>query len=43
MLIVERKSEFLKKTSKIKDNAFKEHIKKLIQKIIDIPEIGKPM
>ncbi len=43
MLDVERKKEFLSKISKIKDNSVKIQIKKQIRKIIDNPEIGKPM
>jgi len=40
---IEHSNIFLKTISKIKDNAFKERIKKQIAKIIDDPEIGKPM
>ena len=43
MLKVERKPNFLKKISKIKDNSFKDQIKKQTKKIIENPEIGKPM
>lgn len=43
MLIVERKPNFLKKINKIKDNFLKNQIKKQTKKIIDNPEVGKPM
>lgn len=43
MLIVKSLPIFLKKISKLKNNSFKNQIKKLINKIIDNPEIGKPM
>jgi len=43
MLNVDYEPEFLKIICKIKDNPLKEHIKKQIQKIIENPEIGKPM
>ncbi len=43
MLDVERKKQFLSKISKIKDNSIKDQIKKQIRKIIENPEIGKPM
>jgi len=43
MLEVEYKDNFLKRIKKIKDNSVKEHIKKQIKKIINNPEIGKPM
>ena len=43
MLNIEHKDEFLKYISKIKHEALKERIKKLVEKIIDNPEIGKPM
>jgi len=43
MLDVERKKIFLSKISKIKDNSIKDQIKKQIRKIIENPEIGKPM
>lgn len=36
-------SKFQKILSKTKDNTFKDQIKKQVQKIIDNPEIGKPM
>jgi len=43
MLTVEYKNDFLKRISKIKDTQVKEQIKKHIIKIIEQPEIGKPM
>lgn len=43
MLSVDYKSDFLKKIKKIKNNLLREKIKKQIVKIIDFPEIGKPM
>jgi len=43
MLIVEYEKSFLKKLSKIKNLGFKEKITKLIEKIIENPNIGKPM
>jgi len=43
MLVIEYKKDFLKKVSKIKNRDFKEKIKKQIEKIIETPEIGKPM
>jgi mRNA-degrading endonuclease RelE of RelBE toxin-antitoxin system len=43
MLIVEYKNDFLKRIAKIKDTTVKEQIKKHIIKIIERPEIGKPM
>lgn len=43
MLEVERKPNFIKKIGKIKDNSLKEQVKKKIKKIIENPEIGKPM
>ena len=43
MLTVEYKNDFLKRITKIKDNVVKEQIKKHIKKIIERPEIGKPM
>lgn len=43
MLEIEHKPEFLKKIEKIKDNGLKEKIKKHITKIIEFPEVGKPM
>ena len=43
MLEIERKSNFLKTISKIKDNSLKDQIKKQIKKIISNPKAGKPM
>jgi mRNA-degrading endonuclease RelE of RelBE toxin-antitoxin system len=43
MLTIERKPDFLKTISKIKNPVFKEKIIKQIEKIIENPEIGKPM
>ena len=43
MLDIDHSPEFLKKIEKIKNNALKEKIKKQIAKIIEFPEIGKPM
>lgn len=43
MLTVEYKNDFLKRITKIKDAHVKEQIKKHIMKIIERPEIGKPM
>ena len=43
MLEIEYKQDFLKKISKIKHKGVKEQIKNQIRKIIELPEIGKPM
>ena len=43
MLEIEHKLEFLKKIEKIKDGGLKEKVKKQVAKIIEFPEIGKPM
>jgi len=43
MLDIDHSPEFLKKIEKIKNNTIKEKIKKQIAKIIEFPEIGKPM
>lgn len=43
MLEIERKPNFIKQISKIKDNSLKEQVIKRIKKIIENPEIGKPM
>ena len=43
MLDVAFEPNFLKLIEKIKDAAFKERVKKQIAKIIQTPEIGKPM
>ena len=42
-MIIDRTDRFIKTFSKIKDSAIKKHVTKQIQKIIAIPEIGKPM
>ncbi|MBU0980565.1 MAG: type II toxin-antitoxin system RelE/ParE family toxin [Nanoarchaeota archaeon] len=43
MLTIEYKNGFLNSISKIKDQGFKSRVKKLIEKVIDNTEIGKPM
>ncbi|MAF50726.1 MAG: hypothetical protein CMH64_01415 [Nanoarchaeota archaeon] len=43
MLETEFKSNFLRKISKIRDEFTKEKIKKQVKKIVENPEIGKPM
>ncbi len=43
MVVVFYDSRFEKKVRKIKDELVKEKIKKQIPKIIDDPEVGKPM
>lgn len=43
MLIVEYKDDFLRKISKIKNATFKEKVKKQVEKILNHPEVGKPM
>ena len=43
MLVVDYKKEFLKIISKIKNQADKDKVKKQIEKILENPEIGKPM
>lgn len=43
MLSIDYKKNFLKTISKIKNKAIKEKIKKQIEKILENPEIGKPM
>ena len=43
MLTVEYTDDLLKTIRKIKNNSVKEKIKKHIAKIIEYPEIGKPM
>lgn len=42
-MLIEHREDFLKKISKIKHEAIKEQIKKQVEKIIENPEIGKPM
>lgn len=39
----EETKDFIKATQKIKDNLMREKVKKQILKIIENPEIGKPM
>ncbi len=43
MLSIEYDPKFLNTVAKIRDNMFKEKVKKQIKKIIEHPEIGKPM
>jgi mRNA-degrading endonuclease RelE of RelBE toxin-antitoxin system len=43
MLTVEYSDNLLKTIKKIKDNTVKEQIKRQIAKILEKPEIGKPM
>ena len=43
MVNVDRHPQFAKIFEKIKDNVLKEKVKKQIEKIIENPEIGKPM
>jgi mRNA-degrading endonuclease RelE of RelBE toxin-antitoxin system len=43
MLNVQRNPNFINKISKIKDNSLKQQVIKRIKKIIEEPEIGKPM
>lgn len=43
MLNIEHKKGFLKKISKIKNQADKVKIKKQVEKILENPEVGKPM
>ncbi len=43
MLGVIYELDFLRKICKIKDKAVKEHVKKQIKKILENPEVGKPM
>jgi len=43
MLTIEYRETLLKTISKIKDYAAKEKIKKQIKRIVENPEIGKPM
>jgi len=43
MLKIDYKESFLKTIEKVKDNLTKIKIKKQIKKIIENPEIGKPM
>ena len=43
MLAVDYKDDFLRTIAKIKDQAFKERVKKQVEKILETPEVGKPM
>ena len=43
MVNVDRHPQFAKIFEKIKNNVLKEKVKKQIEKIIENPEIGKPM
>ena len=43
MLNIDYKDEFLKSLKKLRDSVAKEKIKKQVEKIIENPEIGKPM
>ena len=43
MLNIDYRKDFLKKISKIKNNADKVKVKKQVEKILENPEIGKPM
>ena len=43
MLNIDYRKDFLKKISKIKNNADKLKVKKQVEKILENPEIGKPM
>ena len=43
MLTIDYKTGFLKRVSKIKNETFKEKVKTQIEKIIENPEVGKPM
>ena len=43
MLTIEYSDNILKAINKIKDSVIKEQVKKQIKKILENPEIGKPM
>ena len=43
ILNVDKTNEFVKTYKKIRNNLLKEKVKKQIRKIIENPEIGKPM
>ena len=43
MVEVFYEDKFLRVINKIKDRSFQDHIKKLIEKVINNPETGKPM
>ncbi len=42
-MLIEHREDFLKKVSKLKHQTLKEQIKKQIEKIIENPDIRKPM
>lgn len=42
-MLIEHRENFLKKVNKIKHEAIKEQIKKQVEKIVENPEIGKPI
>jgi len=43
MLIIDYKKDFLRKIGKIKNQTFKERVVKQVERIIENPEVGKPM
>lgn len=43
MLIIEHSPDFLSLLRKVKNKADEERIKKQIKKIVEAPEVGKPM
>jgi|TARA_Y100000310_G_scaffold89559_2_gene86658 mRNA-degrading endonuclease RelE of RelBE toxin-antitoxin system len=43
MLNISYKDNFLKKVKRIKDTSFKNQVKKHIKKIVENPEVGKPV
>lgn len=43
MLTIDYKKDFLRKIEKIKNQTFKERVVKQIEKILENPEVGKPM
>lgn len=43
MVIVDFSFKFQKELGKIKDNTTKERLKKQIERIVENPEVGKPM
>jgi mRNA-degrading endonuclease RelE of RelBE toxin-antitoxin system len=43
MLNVEYRDDFLRKVGKIKNTDLKDKVKKQIEKILNNPEVGKPM
>ncbi|MFH1400515.1 MAG: type II toxin-antitoxin system RelE/ParE family toxin [Nanoarchaeota archaeon] len=42
-MLIEYSPRLIKTIGKIRDQALKERVKKMIERIIDVPEIGKPM